>query len=195
MKRFVALCLMAVALATAPAFGGVEEGAVAYGKGDYKTAVAEFQPLAEQGDAKAQYFLGWMYTSGKGVPQDYKRAVKWWKLSAEQGNRDSQLNLGLMYNNGKGVPRDDKEAAKWYRLSAEQGDANAQHHLAIMYGTGHGVLRDDVRAHMWFNLAASNGNEESPEYRDIVAQSMTPAQIDKAQDLASECVAKDYKGC
>ncbi len=196
MKRFVALCLVAVAFATAPAFSAdLDRGAVAYLKGDYKTALREFQPLAEQGDADAQYLLGVFYKDGEGVPQDYKTAAKWHSLSAEQGQTHAQFALALMYEKGQGVPQDYKEAVKWYTLSAEQGHADAQHNLAIMYGTGEGVLQDYVRAHMWFNLAASNGSEKASGGRDIIETGMTPLQIEKAQGLARACVAKDYKGC
>ena len=50
-------------------------------KGDLATALREWRPLAEQGDAKAQYNLGVMYDNGKGVTQDYKEAVKWYRKS------------------------------------------------------------------------------------------------------------------
>ncbi len=195
MKRFVALCLMAVALATAPAFADFQDGFDAYEKGDYKTALREFLPLAEQGDSVAQYNLAVLYHFGEGVPQDYKEAIKWYTLSAEQGDETAQFNLGRMYRKGQGVPQDDKEAVRLYRLSAEQGLEEAQSNLGFMYGTGQGVLQDYVRAHMWYNIAASNGAETAIENRDIIAKDMTPADISKAQDLARACVAKDYKGC
>ena len=57
----------------------------AYAKGDYATALHAWQPLAEQGDARAQYNLGVMYAEGEGVPQDYKAAVQWYRRAAEQG--------------------------------------------------------------------------------------------------------------
>ncbi len=196
MKRFVALCLVAVALATAPAFSvDFDKGLVAYQNGDYKTALQEWQPLAEQGDADAQYNLGLLYDNGEGVPQDYKTAAKWYTLSAEQGDAKAQFNLGFMYRNGEGVPQDYKQAAKWYRLSAEQGEAKAQYNLGLMYGKGQGVLQDYFRAHMWINLAASNGDELAVEARDKITKVMNPAQIDKAQDLARECIANNYQGC
>ncbi len=195
MKRFVALCLVAVAFATAPAFAGWDEGVDAANKGDYKTALREFQPFAEQGDARAQFNLGLIYYNGKGVPQDYKEAVKWLSLSAEQGDVDAQFILGLMYKNGEGVPQDYKEAVKLYRLSAEQGHASAQSNLGLMYGNGYGVLQDIVLAHMWFNLSVSNGNELATGNRDDAAGLMTPAQLEKAQDLAKKCLANDYQGC
>ncbi len=196
MKRFVALCIVAVAFATAPAFSAnVWDGLDAYDKGDYKTAIAELRPRAEQGNFLAQFILGVMYYAGEGVPQDYKTAIKWYTLSAEQGNTDAQYNLGQMYYRGEGVLQDYKEAAKLYRLSAEKGNAKAQNNLGFMYENGYGILQNYVRSHMWFNLAASNGYEIAIENRDIVAKLMTPADINKAQDLARECLAKDYKGC
>ena len=195
MKKYVALLIVWVAFATAPAFAGWEEGVDAYNKGDYKTALREWQPLAEQGDVDAQFYLGVMYENGRGLPQDYKEAIKWYKLSAEQGDAEAKYNLGVFYDKGWGVPQDYKEAVKWYRLSAEQGYADAQYNIGVSYELGDGVPQDYVRAHMWINLAASNGRDGGAKARDIVAKKMTPAQIEKAQDLARKCLAKNYKRC
>ncbi len=159
MKRFVALCFVAVAFATAPAHAGLQEGLEAYLDGDYKTALREFQPLAEQGVAKAQHTLGLMYANGEGVPQDYNESIKWFRLSAGQGIALSQVNLGVRYAKGEGVPKD----------------------YAI--------------AHMWFNISASNGSEWGEKLRDGIVSLMTPTQIEKAEDLARACIAKNYKGC
>ncbi len=196
MKKLVALLIVSLAFATAPAFSAdLDEGWDAYDNGDYRTALRELQPLAEQGDAIAQYFLGVMYKNGQGVPQDYKEAVKWYTLSAEQGDTDAQNNLGFMYGKGLGVVQDYKEAVKWHKLSAEQGHSKGQNNLGAMYEAGHGVSQDYVRAHMWYNVSASNGNETVIKNRDSLAELMTPAQIEKAQGLARACVEKDYKGC
>jgi len=101
-----------------------------------------------------------------------------------------------MYQHGEGVPQDYKTAVKWYRLAAEQGNANAQTNLGWMYDNGTGVLQDYVRAHMWFNIAAISGeSKNASKNRDIVAGKMTPSQLEKAQDLARECVRKKFKGC
>ena len=64
-----------------------------------------------------------------------------------------------------------------------------------MYEWGKGVPQDNVYAHMWFNIAASTSNDAADRARDMVAEDMTPAQIAKAEKLASECIAKKYKGC
>ena len=124
--------------------------------------------------------------------EDYENALR----LAEQGSASAQFNLGLMYDNGEGVPQDYKAAVKWYSLAAEQGDTSAQFQLGYMYHFGEGVIQDVVYAHMWLNIAASAGdNENRSSSRDLVAKSMTTAQIAEAQKLARECVRKEYKGC
>ena len=162
---------------------------------DYATALREWTPLAEQGNALAQFNLGEMYKYGQGVPQDAKTALKWFTLAAEQGYADAQNNLGFMYANGNGVPKDSKTAVKWFTLGAEQGHAISQASLGWMYTKREDAPEDYVYAHMWGNLAASNGSQIGKMISDAVVESMTPSQIEKAQDLARECVAKNYKGC
>ena len=100
-----------------------------------------------------------------------------------------------MYDNGQGVLQDYKTAVKWYILSAEQGNAEAQYNLGVMYALGQGVIEDKVYAHMWVNLASLNGFEMSEEINELLAEIMTPSQIEKAQQLARVCVKKNYKGC
>jgi len=80
------ICLLIVAL-----FGGIavaadfNKGMKAYDSGDYKAALVEWAPLAEQGLAKAQYNLARLYSNSYGVPQNHKTALKWYTLAAEQG--------------------------------------------------------------------------------------------------------------
>ena len=179
-----------------PAFSAdFQKGMDAFDKEDYATALREWKPLAEQGYALAQNNLGVMYEKGQGVSQNYKTAVKWYTLAAEQGYAFAQSNLGQIYDKGEGVSQNYKTAVKWYTLAAEQGDVDAQSNLGLMYANGRGVLQDYVYAHMWSNIAASSGNIAAFENRDIVAKKMTPSQIEEAQRLARECVAKNYKGC
>ena len=172
-----------------------DKGLAAYESGDFATALREWRPLAEQGNADAQFNLGVMYYKGRGVPKNHKTAVKWYTLAAEQGNASAQFYLGVMYRRGKGVPKNYKTALKWYTLAAEQGHAFAQFGLGIMYDHGQGVPQDPVYAHMWMQIAEASGYENASKNRNIVAKQMTATQIEKAQKLASECIAKKYKGC
>ncbi|MCH7916223.1 MAG: sel1 repeat family protein [Deltaproteobacteria bacterium] len=120
MKRLVLTIAILIGLA-APAWAGFAEGIAAHLRGDYATALREFRPLAEQGDAAAQYNLGLMYDEGQGVPQDYAEAVRWYRKAAEQGDDNAQYSLGAMYLSGRGVPQDYVRAHMWFNLSAARG--------------------------------------------------------------------------
>ncbi len=160
---------------------------------DYKAAMQWYSKADEQGYALAQINLGNMYREGQGVAQDYEAAVQWYSKAAEQGNAGAQTNLGLMYHLGLGVAQDYKAAVQWYSKAAQQGLAEAQLKLGLMYYLGRGVAQDNIRAYMWANLAVSNG--EDTELRDLIAEEMTTADIQKAQSLAHDCLAKNYQDC
>ena len=100
-------------------------GYQSYLKGDYKAAYDEWLPLAELGDAEAQYNLGVMYDQGASVDLDLGKAASWYRKAAEQGFMDAQTNLGMMYYRGEGVPGDRTEAARWFQLAADKGDTEA----------------------------------------------------------------------
>ena len=102
-----------------------QDGNDAYNRKDYKTAYKLWLPLAEQGDAKAQYNLGQMYYEGQGVPQDHKEAVKWYRLSAEQGDASAQFHLGTFYEQGQGVPQDYVSAHMWWNIAGSNGFKSA----------------------------------------------------------------------
>jgi uncharacterized protein len=142
-----------VAIAVA---GPFEDALAAAQSGDYSTANWLLRPLADQGDAIAQYDLGFMHDTGHGVMQDYGEAMRWYRLAANQGNALAQYDLGFMYANGHGVPQGYAEAAKWYLLSAEQGCTWAQFYLGFFLANGQGVTKNPILAYMWLSLAAAS---------------------------------------
>ena len=128
--------------------------------------------------------------------KEYATALRLWRPLAQQGLAKAQFSLGRMYEQGHGVLQNYKEAVKWYKLSAEQGDVRAQFSLAYMYSDGQGVPQDYARAHMWWNIASAAGYDFfTAENRDRVAKKMTSQQIEKAQEMAKACQARNLKGC
>jgi TPR repeat protein len=125
MKLVTAMSLLAI-LALPALAGDFAKGLSAYDTGDYATALQEWRPLAEQGDAPSQFNLGLLYYDGHGVPQDYTEAARWFERSAEQGYAKAQHNLGAMYGIGKGVRRDYVQAYKWLSLCAATGDQSCE---------------------------------------------------------------------
>ena len=81
------------------------------------------------------------------------------------------------------------------QVLAVQGNADAQFYLGKMYEGGLGALQISTLAHMWFNISALNGNEEAPERRKAIQQSMTPAAVEKAQTMALSCIQSRYVDC
>ena len=115
-----ALCAGFTLGLTASAWAGLDEGVAAAKRGAYATALREWRPLAEQGNAGAQYNLGIMYYKGQGVPRDDAEALQWFRKAAEQGYAKAQYNLGVMYGNGRGVPQDYAQAHMWFNLAASR---------------------------------------------------------------------------
>src|SRR5262245_31265105 len=96
----------------------IGKGLSAYNRGDYAGALAIFHPLAEAGDATAQFDLGVMYANGQGVVQDYIEALTWYRRAADHRSADAQNNIGNLYHHGRGVPQDKVRAYMWFNLAA-----------------------------------------------------------------------------
>jgi TPR repeat protein len=180
----------------APVFADTNQVSACYSKynaGDYDTAFHICTKAAEQGDANAQFYLGFIYINGKGTPKDDNKAFYWFTKAAEQGIAEAQLNLGLIYRNGQGTPKDDKQAFYWFTKAAEQGDYKAQFFMGFMYDMGTGTLKDSILAYAWYNISASQGLETAIENRDSLEEDMTPNQIAEAQKLSKELYGKYVK--
>jgi len=150
--------VMLTAVCVPAAAGTFEDGSTAYWQDDFDTALQLWRPLAEHGNAGAQYYLGIMYENGRGVKRDTAEALRWYRKAADQNFAVAQINLGTMYENGEGVERDYDEASRWYRKAAEQGVAIAQNLLGVWLSTHPARTKTDfVEAHMWFSKAADQG--------------------------------------
>ena len=151
------LLIVLAALFSGSAIAGLQEGLDALRKGDYAVAAKELRPLADRGDAEAQYRVGLMYEFGKGFAQDKAQMMVWLGKSAAQGHAAAQTELGVIYATGDGVPQDDVKAVSWFRKAASQGNATAQYNLGLLYAKGSGVRNDDAQAIAWFRKAAEQG--------------------------------------
>ena len=122
MHKLIGLLIVALLSLSGPAGAGpFEDGKAAYDREDYATALKLWRPLADQGVAEAQYWLGIMCDNGLGVPQDHAEAMKWFRKAAVQGDASAQLYLGYMYELGRVVPEDYVLAHMWFNLAAAQG--------------------------------------------------------------------------
>ncbi len=145
-----------------PASADFQAGSDALNRKDYAAALAEFQPLAEQGDPEGQYGMGILYGKGLGVPESDPISMQWHTRAAEQGHAGAQLQLGIMYGNGYGVPENDQTSFKWYMLAAKQENPEAMWNVGIYYEQGLSVATDVDTARMWYLRAANVGFPGAP---------------------------------
>ena len=111
----------------------LKEATKAFAKKQYAAAAKLFRPLAEKGNAIAQYKVAVMHKMGLGVPKSEKEARKWSRLAAKQGNPQAQALLGSLYYKASGEESPDTlRAYIWYEVAAAQGSAEAKKDLAVL---------------------------------------------------------------
>jgi len=144
-----------------PANAGKLDSAIdAYQQGNYQLAFEQFEPLADRGNANAQFYLAVMYNTGQGVAPDLEQAVTWLQQAAESGHAESLFLLGKFYAAGHGVERDVGVTRKLWTRAGNKGVLEAQTGLAQFYAGG----GEWKRAVKWWRKAAQQGDAES-QYR------------------------------
>ncbi len=180
MRRLMVTAVLIAGLG-APAAADFDAGMAAYNRGSYDVAYREWLIEAERGDVAAQYSIGAMHLSGRGVAKNYAQARRWFQTAADAGHAGAQESLAKLYYKGFGIDQDLDAAAAWYRLAAEQGLPRAQHYLGHMYINGEGVNRDLVDGYFWLNLAARGGHDQSVAARDKVGQMLSAVDFARVQ--------------
>ena len=161
--KYLAVSLWLASLATPMSAQSVGAGIDAWQKADYGTAVSIWRPLAEQGDADAQFNLGQAYRLGRGVPIDLGAAQIWFERAATKGHTDAQTTLGLLlFQNGNHTG-----ALRWLKAASDKGEPRAM----LVYGTalfnGDSVPQDPVQGYAYISRAAAQG---LPAAKDTLAQ-------------------------
>jgi len=138
----------------------LDDAVAAMRAGDFAEAYCIMRPLAEAGDADAQYNIGWMYLNGYGLRTNEILALQWWEKASAQGNSDASLSIGMLYSLGEGdVGKDLKKAIDYYLLAAGDGQEDAITILQSM------MLRNDkeIRGRM-HSIIAQHGHLFGDKY-------------------------------
>lgn len=117
---------------------------------DYSRAFSEFLPLANEGDFRSQYYIGYLYLNGLGVTQDVKEAVRFLTLASQQNYDMAQSLLAFLYDEGQAVPQNKEKAIELYLKAAEQNNSSANLNLGVMYYNGTNVEKDHAKALEYF---------------------------------------------
>ncbi len=161
--RPVAPCLqlilaIAAMLLCCAAQAGLREGLMAYDRTDYQTAMAELLPEAERGNALAQYKIGTLFDSARGVERNFATASIWFKRAAEQGHARAQLEMARRYCEWRNTDQDCRESLHWLQLSALQGNPEAEFLLYQLHAHGWKLFPDRTQATAWLEKAAGHGS-------------------------------------
>ncbi len=105
---------------------------IAFEQGDYETAFKLWKPLAKNGDAEAENYMGVHYYTGLGVSRDFSRAIQWYESAAVKGHPGAQRHLGDMYYSGYGTRQDFYRAFMWYFAASQQGNQEAAYRLGAI---------------------------------------------------------------
>ena len=172
---------VAVVLASVTADSGdFQKGWAAYNALDYATAKAEWQEIADAGDAESAYGMGLLYGNGFGVDMNDELALKYYGIAAEQGHADAAFNLAVMHQNGWGVPMDEKKANEWYRVAADKGNTEAQMALGRYFAMDFLDSYDPVESYKWFSIAERLHDFDAADKRKFVGSRMTQEQLAEA---------------
>ena len=189
LRHLTALFVAPVALYCSAAVAGLKEGYDALSRKDYATAIKEYRPLAERGDAEAQYRIGRLYEFGNGYPKDQAQGIAWIRKAAAQNHADAQQELGVIYATGDGVKQDNVQAVAWFRKAATQGDATAQYNLGLLYAKGQGVGKDYAQAIDWWRKSATQGNADAQFKLGVVYTTGQGVAKDPVLALANAAIA------
>ncbi len=169
-----------------------QAGFDAYKKGNYLTALKIYRAAAEQGDIMGQFTLGTIYhTPGKfkkhGVKKDHKESAKWFHLAAEQGEDMAQFFLGQKYEKGKGVTKNLVIAHMWLSTAEFSNKNIGAYYVSAIKNKR--IAKKDLMKYL-----EDMRDRKKNKVRKLENQ-MTPEQITKAEQLARECIKKNYKDC
>ena len=123
--RFMFKVMIVLLLSFQTAQASLSKGLAAAQAGDYASAYELWLPMADQGDAAAQFNIGLLH-SKQLIPQaSPEKAVKWYLLAANNDHVNAQFNLGIKYDKGIGVEQSATQAFRWYFKAANNGHPQA----------------------------------------------------------------------
>jgi TPR repeat protein len=167
-----------VKMDTADSKAGVD----AWMQGDYSKAVAIWRPLADAGDADAQYDLGQAYRLGRGVPVDLTTALDYYRKAALAGHARAQDSYGLLlFQQNR---RD--EAIPYLLKAADRGEPNAQYLVGTALYNGDISPGDKVRAYALMTRAAASGMAAAQTSLKTMDEYIPENMRKQGRDLAAQ---------
>lgn len=152
--------------------------------GRFQQAVARLRPLAEAGDAGAQYRLGLAHAQGRGVERDTVAALAWWHRAAVQGNAEAQYQIGHAYLSGEGVEEDTGLASAWLARAAARNHAPATYRLAQVYQARAATTDDEAERRAGLVLLERAAEQGHPDAQMRIGEAYATGREGVSRDPA-----------
>ena len=160
--------------------------------------LADNMPKANNGDARAQYNLGFYFNE---YAHDKEQAFYWYRKSAENNFARSQFILGCHYSGKYGmylpkvgaalVKEDYAKALYWHNRASENGYSDSDYELYCMYSEGIGVAINYRKAYMHLFTVKLSENKRGKRFYhqkelDKISKYLTKSQIRTEQKNAQK---------
>ncbi|HVT81949.1 MAG TPA: hypothetical protein VHM90_14995, partial [Phycisphaerae bacterium] len=165
----------------------------AYEKRDYSNALAWYRKAADLKNPEAQFWVGYLYETGRGTERNTTEAARWYQSAADQKNTPAMINLGLLYERGLGVTKDYKKAIDLYKQAADLKDATGMRNMAYLYEGGFGVEKDLAEAMRWYQKGAAQNDPSSLYCIGLFYEQGKGVPVDYQQAIAWYVKAADLK--
>jgi hypothetical protein len=155
----------------------IEQANELYKNAMYGDAIRYYYELAQQGDAFAQYRVGFMYLHGEGINSDICESTRWFDKSARSGNSFAQFEMSNAYYEGYGIKRDPIKAYFWVREAIQTVDVERAKKEAVdIFKKQYNLIQE--------NLSNSNKlNEASSLFESWQFQKEEPVEIVRLREI------------
>jgi hypothetical protein len=146
-------------------------------------SLSRWQPVAEQGDAEAQYYVATIYRFGIGRPVDYGQAAKWYQQASAQGLNKATLELAFLYEKGWGVEQDRLKSLNLAREASGLDDD-------LEYAENLRLAKEEARIQIdALTAALEQRNQESTQMRVALEEARSALQSEKNEVTAVRLLA------
>ncbi len=133
-----------------------------FDRGEHEAALKVLMPLAEQGVAEAQYYVGQAYLLGYSVETDEAEARRWLHLAADQDHGEALTYLAIVYDIAEDDTRDLQKSWELFQKAAQLGDQGAWTNLGVRYYLGTEIVEKDYEKASEYFLKAADANTSNP---------------------------------
>lgn len=153
-------------------------------------AAGWFKKAADQGNAGATYYYGFLLLNGMGVDQDKAEGIKYLQSASQIGFPMADYQLGLAYREGNGVEKSAEKAFAYFKKAAYHGNAGSKWELGNAYLKGEGTAVDYYLATQWLAEVALTTHKK--EFNELLKEDNEGAFSQYLMGLRKYHVDKDY---